>query len=79
MENFCRTWILSNGTGFEANGDGYEATGSGFEATGTKFEGIITTGSQYGKGSGIGAEFSSGADMGVKLFMMKSLMLRILI
>ena len=34
---------------------------------------------QYGKGSGIGDEFSSGSDMGVKLFMMKPLMLRILI
>ncbi len=58
---------------------GYEATESGFEAVGTKFEGITTTSTQYWKGSGIGDEFSSGSDMGVKLLMMKLLMLLILI
>ena len=64
---------------YEAIKVGYEATESGFEAVGTKFEGITTTSTQYWKGSGIGDDFSSGSDMGVKLLMMKLLMLRILI
>ena len=38
---------------------------SWFQANGARFERIITITTQYGKGSGTGAEFSTGSDMGV--------------